>query len=159
MAAFLTSGDLWISWVSGKDTFEELLLDYEPTVACGLWMRSSCSAFVHAPMPYYCPISFGQKLDPKGQYIRTFCPELRNVPSERVNVCVHVCEMFLLGEYIYCPWLAPLSVQRDASCMIGTDYPSPMVDHSTAGNTPTNCILNYSCCAQVLCVAKECAVF
>ena len=82
VAAFLTSGDLWISWVAGKDTFEELLLDYEPTVACGLWMKSSCSTFLHGPIPYYCPISFGQKIDPKGQYIRTFCPELRNMPSE-----------------------------------------------------------------------------
>ena len=82
VASFLTSGDLWISWVPGKDTFEELLLDYESTVSCGLWMRSSSSAFVHGPIPYYCPITFGQKIDPKGQYIKTFCPELRNIPGK-----------------------------------------------------------------------------
>lgn len=73
---------MWISWVPGKDTFEELLLDYESTVSCGLWMRSSSSAFVHGPIPYYCPITFGQKIDPKGQYIKTFCPELRNIPGK-----------------------------------------------------------------------------
>ena len=71
MAAFLTRGDLWISWVAGKDVFEELLLDYEPTVSCGCWMRSSCSAFLMTPIEHYCPITFGQKIGPKGQYIRT----------------------------------------------------------------------------------------
>lgn len=45
VATFLTRGDLWISWVQGKDTFEELMLDFEPSVSCGCWMRSSCSAF------------------------------------------------------------------------------------------------------------------
>jgi cryptochrome len=89
VAAFLTSGDLWISWVPGKDTFEELLLDYEPTVACGLWMKSSCSTFLHGPVPYYCPITFGQKIDPTGQFIRTFCPELRNLPSEHTHTHTH----------------------------------------------------------------------
>ena len=45
VATFLTRGDLWISWVQGKDTFEELLLDFETSICCGCWMRSSCSAF------------------------------------------------------------------------------------------------------------------
>ncbi|CAI8045818.1 Cryptochrome-2 [Geodia barretti] len=130
VAAFLTSGDLWISWVAGKDTFEELLLDYEPTVSCGLWMKSSCSTFLHGPIPYYCPITFGQKIDPKGQYIRTFCPELRNMPSE----------------YIFSPWLAPPHVQKAANCIIGADYPNPMIDHTTAGAL---------CCERIRSILKS----
>ena len=79
---FLTRGDLWLSWVAGKDVFEELLLDYESAVCCGLWMKSSCSAFLQGPIQHYCPVTFGKKIDPEGQYIRTFCPELRRMPSE-----------------------------------------------------------------------------
>jgi cryptochrome len=32
-------------------------------------------------------------------------------------------------KYIYEPWTAPLSVQKAANCVIGTDYPAPIVDH------------------------------
>ena len=32
--------------------------------------------------------------------------------------------------YIYEPWKAPLSVQKAAGCIIGQDYPRPVVDHS-----------------------------
>jgi cryptochrome len=35
-------------------------------------------------------------------------------------------------KYIYEPWKAPLDVQRAAGCIIGKDYPAPIVDHETA---------------------------
>lgn len=38
-------------------------------------------------------------------------------------------------KYIYEPWTAPLSVQRTAGCVIGKDYPRPIVDHKVAVNT------------------------
>lgn len=30
------------------------------------------------------------------------------------------------------PWTAPLEVQRKAKCIIGVDYPHPIVDHAIA---------------------------
>jgi len=33
------------------------------------------------------------------------------------------------SNYIYEPWKAPLAVQKAAGCIIGTDYPRPIVDH------------------------------
>lgn len=35
-------------------------------------------------------------------------------------------------EYIYDPWTAPISVQKKAGCIIGVDYPDPIVDHQEA---------------------------
>jgi len=35
-------------------------------------------------------------------------------------------------EYIYEPWTAPLSIQKKSKCIIGKDYPKPVVDHDTA---------------------------
>ena len=32
-------------------------------------------------------------------------------------------------EYVYEPWKAPLEVQKEAGCVIGVDYPAPIVDH------------------------------
>lgn len=80
-------------------------------------MRSSCCAFVTVPVEHYCPVTFGQKLDPEGIYIKTYVPELKGMPAE----------------YIFSPWLAPLEVQQASRCVIGVDYPLPIVDHSTAG--------------------------
>jgi len=33
-------------------------------------------------------------------------------------------------KYIHEPWLAPESIQLDASCIIGIDYPLPIVNHA-----------------------------
>jgi hypothetical protein len=36
------------------------------------------------------------------------------------------------AKFIYEPWTAPVSVQTAAHCLIGSDYPQPMVDHAIA---------------------------
>ena len=36
------------------------------------------------------------------------------------------------AEYIYEPWKAPLPLQKGCGCLIGTDYPSPIIDHKEA---------------------------
>jgi cryptochrome len=35
-------------------------------------------------------------------------------------------------QYIHEPWLAPKAVQMAARCVVGHDYPLPMVDHKKA---------------------------
>lgn len=34
--------------------------------------------------------------------------------------------------YLFEPWTAPKAVQEKANCIIGVDYPSPIVDHQKA---------------------------
>ena len=36
------------------------------------------------------------------------------------------------NRYIYEPWNAPLSVQKAAHCVVGVDYPKPMINHAEA---------------------------
>ncbi|XP_064397582.1 cryptochrome-2-like isoform X3 [Halichondria panicea] len=117
VAFFLTRGELWISWEQGRRVFGELLLDYENSVSSGCWMKSSGSAFINETMEFFCPVTYGTEIDPAGDYIRTYIPELKNFPNE----------------YIYCPWTAPVSVQVAASCRIGSDYPLPIINHITTG--------------------------
>lgn len=38
-------------------------------------------------------------------------------------------------QYIHEPWCAPTAVQEVAKCVIGCDYPLPMVDHVRASET------------------------
>lgn len=61
-------------------------------------------------------IPFGQKLDPKGDYIKRYIPELRNF-----NV-----------KYIHQPWLAPIKIQEECGAIVGENYPLPMFDLSQA---------------------------
>lgn len=62
------------------------------------------------------PIKTGRFWDPQGQFIRTYLPELRNMPLQ----------------YLFSPWLAPPDIQEIANCRIGTDYPSPILNHKEA---------------------------
>ncbi|XP_018561357.1 cryptochrome-1-like [Anoplophora glabripennis] len=116
VACFLTRGDLWISWEEGMKVFEELLLDADWSVNAGMWMWLSCSSFFQQFFHCYCPVKFGRKADPNGDYIRKYLPVLKNMPIQ----------------YIHEPWAAPENVQRAAKCMIGKDYPLPMVNHASA---------------------------
>lgn len=50
--------------------FEELLLDADWSVNAGSWMWLSCSAFFQQFFHCYCPVGFGRRTDPSGDYIR-----------------------------------------------------------------------------------------
>lgn len=73
------------------------------------------------------------KFDKTGQLVRKFCPELANFP-DKVSVVVNLRYPFSLKftwlsvEYIFSPHLAPLDVQKSSGCIIGRDYPKPMLD-------------------------------
>ena len=42
------------------------------------------------------------------------------------------------AKYILEPWKAPESVQKTAKCLIGKDYPKPIVDHAEASKRCIN---------------------
>lgn len=116
VACFLTRGDLFQPWTAGMRVFDRLLLDSDPALNAGNWMWLSCSAFFHQYFRVYSPVSFAQKYDKSGAYIRRWVPALAKMPDK----------------FIYSPWEAPESVQRAAGCVVGRDYPLPIVDHAVA---------------------------
>lgn len=79
-----------------------------------MWL--SCSSFFQQFFHCYCPVGFGRRTDPNGDYIRRYLPILRGFPAK----------------FIYDPWNAPESVQKVAKCIIGVHYPKPMVNHAEA---------------------------
>ncbi|KAL7191392.1 hypothetical protein ACSBR2_023462 [Camellia fascicularis] len=116
VACFLTREDLFVHWEKGRDVFERLLIDSDWAINNGNWLWLSCSSFFYQYNRIYSPISFGKKYDPNGDYIRHFLPILKDMPKE----------------YIYEPWTAPLSIQTKAKCIIGKDYPKPVISHDIA---------------------------
>lgn len=116
VACFLTRGDLYISWVRGLEVFQERLIDHDWSINAGNWLWLSSSAFFAAYYRVYSPSTFAKKWDPEGKYIKKYIPALEHMPVK----------------YIYEPWKAPMTVQRAANCLIGKDYPFPIVDHKMA---------------------------
>ena len=101
---------------SRRGGFDRELVDADWAINNGNWMWLSCSCFFYQYFRVYGPVSFGKKYDKNGDFIRHYLPQLRNMPAK----------------YIYEPWLAPPDVQKKAGCVVGVDYPEPIVDHAVA---------------------------
>ncbi|KAI9189095.1 hypothetical protein H9P43_000523 [Blastocladiella emersonii ATCC 22665] len=117
VACFLTRGDLYVNWERGAEVFEDLLLDHDWALNRGNWLwLSGTSAFFRTYWRVYSPVKWGQGFDPDGKFIKRYLPVLARMPKQ----------------YIYEPWKAPLAVQKAAGCVVGVDYPKPMLDHAAA---------------------------
>jgi deoxyribodipyrimidine photo-lyase len=114
-ASFLTK-DLGIDWRWGERYFARQLNDYDLAANNGGWQwaaSTGCDA-----QPYFRifnPITQSERFDPDGKFIRRYLPQL---------------ERFTAAE-IHAPWRVPEERQREAGCVIGRDYPFPIVDHAT----------------------------
>lgn len=114
VGCFLTRGCLWISWEEGLKAFDELMLDAEWSMNAGNWLWLSCSAFFcEEQVPIYCPVKVAQKLDPTGNFVRKYVPEVKCLPDK----------------YIFEPWTAPPDIQKACNCIIGKDYPKPLYNY------------------------------
>ena len=116
VASFLTK-DLLIDWRRGERYFMQQLVDGDPAANNGGWQWAAGTGADAAPyFRIFNPISQGEKHDPDGAYVRRWLPELADVPDD----------------YVHAPWEMPQEVQEEAGCIVGDDYPAPIVDHQAA---------------------------
>jgi deoxyribodipyrimidine photo-lyase len=117
VGSFLTK-DLGIDWRWGERWFMRMLIDGDEANNNGNWQW--IASVGTDPQPafrrIYNPARQQQRHDPEGRYVRRYVPELERVPDE------------FLGE----PATMPENLQREIGCVIGVDYPAPMVDHARA---------------------------
>jgi deoxyribodipyrimidine photo-lyase len=113
VASFLTK-DLLVDWRWGERHFMRLLLDGDPAVNNGSWQWAAGTGTDAQPyFRIFNPVSQGAKFDPEGAYVRTYVPELANVPSR----------------FVHQPHLMAPAEQLRADVQVGRDYPRPVVDH------------------------------
>ena len=116
VASFLVK-DLLIDWRWGERFFMRHLVDGDPAANNGGWQWTAGTGTDAAPyFRIFNPVLQGKKHDPEGAFVRRWLPELARVPER----------------YLHEPWTMPSEVQSEAGCVIGRDYPAPIIDHAWA---------------------------
>ena len=115
-ASFVTK-DLGIDWRRGERYFARHLNDYDLAANNGGWQwaaSTGCDA-----QPYFRifnPVTQSERFDPEGKFIKRYLPQLQNFTAAEIHA----------------PWRVPGERQKEAGCVIGADYPAPIVDHAEA---------------------------
>jgi deoxyribodipyrimidine photo-lyase len=115
-ASFLVK-DLGIDWRRGERYFAAKLLDYDLAANNGGWQWCASTGCDAPPwFRIFNPMTQSEKFDPAGTYIRRHIPELAGVAAARIHA----------------PWEMTPREQQAAGCIIGRDYPAPVVRHDEA---------------------------
>jgi len=111
-ASFLVK-NLLISWREGEAWFWDTLVDADLANNSAGWQWVAGSGADAAPyFRIFNPVSQGERFDPKGAYVRQWCPELEKLPNSLIHK----------------PWTASRSELQDAGVRLGDTYPEPIVD-------------------------------
>jgi deoxyribodipyrimidine photo-lyase len=115
-ASFLTK-DLNCDWRWGERYFMQNLVDGDLAANNGGWQWAAGTGTDAQPyFRIFNPVTQGEKFDPNGDYVRRYVPELARVPVK----------------FIHRPWELRRAEQEAIGCVIGRDYPRPIVDHAAA---------------------------
>ncbi len=116
VASFLVK-DLRLSWREGAAWFWDTLVDADLAQNTSGWQwTAGCGADAAPYFRVFNPMSQGEKFDPRGNYVRRWCPELAKLPDE----------------WLHRPWEAPPEILARAGVQLGRDYPKPIVNHAAA---------------------------
>jgi deoxyribodipyrimidine photo-lyase len=118
MLVSFASYHLWLHWRPTALFLGKHFLDFEPGIHYSQVQMQSGTTGINT-VRIYSPIKQVKDQDPKGDFIRSYVPELAEVPAE------HIAE----------PHKMPLSTQSKVGCRIGKDYPKPIVEHGLAYRT------------------------
>ncbi len=109
--ASMLSMSLRQDWRKGASYFESRLVDYDVCSNWGNWAYNS--GVGHDPRDrYFNIVKQAQRYDSDGEYVRYWLPELKGVPDE----------------YVHEPHRMSRDEQEAAGCIIGADYPKPVVN-------------------------------
>lgn len=111
MLVSFASYNLWIDWRVTSKFLSNYFIDYEPGIHYNQFQMQSGVTGINA-IRIYNPIKQQSDHDPDGKFVKRWCPELKNVPLE----------------YLQYPHLMSEKRQKISECIIGKDYPEPVVD-------------------------------
>ena len=112
MLVSFASYDLWLDWRKIGHHLAQNFTDYEPGIHYSQLQMQSGVTGVNS-LRIYNPIKQSQDHDTNGEFIKKWVPELKALSKT----------------WIHEPWKMDLSTQKKIKCVIGKDYPAPIVDH------------------------------
>jgi deoxyribodipyrimidine photo-lyase len=115
MVASFASYHLWLHWREPAVYLARHFLDFEPGIHFSQFQMQSGTTGINT-IRIYSPAKQALEQDPKGVFIRRWVPELAGVPESWLSQ----------------PHLMPPEMQQRCGCVIGADYPAPIVDHQAA---------------------------
>mmetsp|Transcript_30487 Transcript_30487/g.74264 ORF Transcript_30487/g.74264 Transcript_30487/m.74264 type:complete len:624 (+) Transcript_30487:233-2104(+) len=115
MLVSFASYTLWLDWRETSKFLGKHFLDYEPGIHYPQFQMQSGTTGINA-LRIYNPTKQVTDHDKEGTFIRRYVPALSEVPKR----------------YIAEPWKMPEAVQKKSGCIIGEEYPPPIVDQSAA---------------------------
>lgn len=116
VASFLVK-DLLVDWRIGERFFRHHLVDGDVSQNSGNWQWVAGTGTDAAPyFRVFNPVTQSKKFDPAGRFIRSWIPELAEVPDE----------------WIHEPWTAGPLELLSYGVELGKTYPWPVVDHNVA---------------------------
>lgn len=102
---------LSLPWRPVSDWLSQMFVDFEPGIHyTQMQMHSGMSA--SPVLRLYNPIKQARDLDPQGEFVRRWVPELAKVPNE----------------WIFMPWAIPEPLRQEFGLSGAADYPAPIVD-------------------------------
>ncbi|MDX1531671.1 MAG: deoxyribodipyrimidine photo-lyase, partial [Rhodothermales bacterium] len=115
-ASFLVK-HLLLPWWEGARWFWDTLVGADLANNTMGWQWTAGSGADAQPFfRIFNPLSQAKKFDPEGAYVRTWLPQLADLPTK----------------YVHTPWEAPEDVLEEAGVRIGETYPAPIVEHKAA---------------------------
>ncbi|OIP24500.1 MAG: deoxyribodipyrimidine photolyase [Comamonadaceae bacterium CG2_30_60_41] len=123
MLVSVASYPLWLHWREVGEWLARQFLDYEPGIHWSQMQMQSGTTGINTTRVYN-PIKQAQDHDPKGLFVRRWCPALRRVPDS----------------WLFEPWRMPESVQQACGVRVSADacagaadaWPLPLVDLEAA---------------------------
>ena len=111
VASFLVK-DLYVNWQMGAEYFESILIDYDVTSNWGNWNYIAGVGSDPRENRYFNTISQAKRYDPKGEYLRLWLPELKDLPPDKMHYAGILSE----------------EEQGEFKIKLGMDYPKAMIN-------------------------------
>ncbi|MEM7497068.1 MAG: deoxyribodipyrimidine photo-lyase/cryptochrome family protein [Pseudomonadota bacterium] len=111
MVVSVAAYHLWLDWRRFGPDLARLFTDFEPGIHWSQCQMQSGVTGINT-VRIYNPVKQSKDHDPDGVFLRRWLPEIGGLPAKRLHE----------------PWRATEAEQREARCVIGQDYPEPLVE-------------------------------